>query len=454
MTRRPWCNGGLTTLLLACLAGAALAQAGQEAPAGARGNELRTGGTTVEGIAAVVGDTPILRSEVEDRFAVLSPQFQLAPGDTARSNQLKRDILDNLISERLLVQEAEAQGIKVDQKQIDEAVESTLQGDRERLGAEAFAAELVREGISETDLRTRYADEARKEFLRRQLLQKEIVSKVVVSDAQVEQHFRENKEKIGKRPRALRVLDLFVRVTPDSLIEKTFRGRAEEVRKEIAAGLSFEDAAKRYSDDEKSRDSGGVLGRFGPGDLGDRTFEQAAMALTPGSVSDPIRTNLGYHLIEVIDRDPNGAWVQIRHILIAVTPSRSDASRARQKIESIRTEIVSGKLDFAAAVRRYSDDGASRDNGGDVGWLPIDNFLGDTRGAVDSLRVGEMSRVAEVEGGYHLFKLVGEQAESEYSLDEIRDQLRGMIENEERQKKLDLYLAELKKKIFVEVRPL
>ena len=87
-----------------------------------------------------------------------------------------------------------------------------------------------------------------------------------------------------------------------------------------------------------------------------------------------------------------------------------------------------------------------------MGWLAIDNFLGDTRGAVDSLRVGEVSRVAAVEGGFHLFKLIGEQAESEYSFEEIKDELRGMVEREERQKRLETYLKELREPSFVEVR--
>ncbi len=73
---------------------------------------------------------------------------------------------------------------------------------------------------------------------------------------------------------------------------------------------------------------------------------------------------------------------------------------ASGKVDSIRDDIASGKLDFAEAVRRYSNDPASREAGGDVGWLAIDNFLGDTRGAVDSLRVGQVSRVAQVDGGF------------------------------------------------------
>ncbi len=244
------------------LAGLAVGSNGQGVP-GAAGP--RAGAKVVEGVVAVVGDTPILRSELNDRYAMLSPQFEIAADDTARANQLRREILDNLVSEQLLLQEAEGQGLKADQEQIDSAVASAIDGDRQRLGPDGFNAELTNEGITEADLRARYASEARKEILRRQLLQKEVVSKVTVTDAQVEQNFRENKDKIGMRPRALRVLDLFVRIAPDTLIETTYRKRAEEVRKEIEGGLSFEEAAKRYSDDEKTRDDGGLLGRFGPG---------------------------------------------------------------------------------------------------------------------------------------------------------------------------------------------
>ncbi|MDM7914665.1 MAG: peptidylprolyl isomerase, partial [Candidatus Eisenbacteria bacterium] len=274
----------------------------------------------------------------------------------------------------------------------------------------------------------------------------------VVSDADVQKQFEEHRGDIGKKPRALRVLDLFVRISPDSTIERTYRQKAQDIYEEIQKGLAFDEAARRYSDDENSRDQGGLLGRFGPGDLGDRNFESRAFTLPIGEVSRPIRTNLGYHLIQVMDRDSSGAWAQVRHILVKITPTRSDESRTRARVDEIRKEIVSGAIDFAEAVRKYSDDPATRQTGGDVGWLPIDNFLGDTQGAVDSLRVGQISRPAKVEGGFHLFKLLGEQAETDYTFDEVRDQLRAMVERDERQKKLEAYIAELRNKTFVEVR--
>jgi peptidyl-prolyl cis-trans isomerase SurA len=436
-------------LLAGLVIGCAGSAAGQAAPA-----KPTAPAGVIEGVAAVVGDKPILRSEVDEQFASLAPQFQVDPNDSSQANQLRREILDNLISEQLLTQEAEATGIKVDDAAINDAVSQAIESDRARLGAEGFAEQLRKEGLTEASLRARYSEEARQELMRRNLLQKEVFAKVTVTDAQVQKSFSENKEKIGKKPRALRVLDLFVRTTPDSMIEQAQRKRAEDVEKEIVGGLAFDEAAKKYSDDEKSRAQGGLLPPFSPGDLGDRSFEKVAFTLPVGDVSAPVRTNLGYHVIQVVNRDDQAQTVQIRHILIKVTPARADDSRVRAKVDSIRDEIVSGKLDFAEAVRRYSNDPASREADGDVGWLAIDNFLGDTRGAVDSLRVGGVSRVAQVEGGYHIFKLTGEQAESDYTFDEIKDDLRGMVERDERQKRLETYLKELRGRYFVEVRPM
>jgi peptidyl-prolyl cis-trans isomerase SurA len=158
--------------------------------------------------------------------------------------------------------------------------------------------------------------------------------------------------------------------------------------------------------------------------------------------------------MEVVDRDPSGAWAQVRHILIGVLASRSDEQRTRERIMRVREEIASGQLDFAAAVERYSNDPPSRDLGGDVGWLPIDNFLGETRAVVESLRVGDVSEVAEVEGGFHVFKLIGEQAETDYNFEEIRGELRNLVELDERQKRFEEYLAELRTKTYVEIRTL
>lgn len=409
----------------------------------------------VEEVIAIVGEHPVLRSELEEQYAFLAPQFQIDAQDSSQVNQLRREILDNLINEQLLLKEAEAEGLKIDQEQIDRAVEETIRGDRERLGGEGFAEQLKREGVTEAELRAIYAEDLRKDFLRRQLVQKAVFSKVEIAESQVDQHFRENREKLGKKPRALRVLDLFLRTKPDSVIEASYRKRAEQIRADLVAGsIGFEEAAKQFSDDERSRDRGGLIGVFGPGELGDRSFEGAAFELPVGQVSEPIRTNLGYHVIEVVERAPDGGWTKVRHILVKVTPSRSDEQATRVRVEKIREQIDSGKLDFAAAVRRYSEDPATREQGGDVGWLPIDSFLGETRGAVERLRVGELSGVAAVEGGFHLFKLIGDQAETDYTLDEIRSQLRTAIEREERQKRLDAYLAELRGKTFVEVRPM
>ena len=174
---------GMAGLLLAALvigtAGPSAAQAPSAPAAGA-----------IEGVAAVVGDVPILRSEVEEQFVALAPQFQVDASDTSQANQLRREILDNLISEQLLTQEAEAVGFKADDAR---STRRGAPGDRirsRRIGAEGFAASSREEGINEDGSSQPLLVRGRgRILLRRTSSRRRSSRRCSVTDAQVLKHF-------------------------------------------------------------------------------------------------------------------------------------------------------------------------------------------------------------------------------------------------------------------------
>jgi parvulin-like peptidyl-prolyl isomerase len=165
-----------------------------------------------------------------------------------------------------------------------------------------------------------------------------------------------------------------------------------------------------------------------------------------------VQSRFGYHLLKVTERDPGGQWTDVRHILVAVTPSRADVAATRETAERIRGELAGGALDFVEAIRRHSDDPASRANEGDLGWIPIDSFYGDMRSVADTLRVGRISPPVEGDGGFHVFKILGEQAEGNYTFDEVSDQLKQLAFQQAMQEQLRAWLDELRKKFYVENR--
>lgn len=406
---------------------------------------------TAEGIAAVVGDRPILRSEVEEQFQSLAPQMQVDPADTAASNGLRREILGRLVDDQVLVLEAKSQSIEVTEEEVRQEVQQAIQNNIEQLGgADAFQAQLKKEGLTQVQLEQRYTDEARKQLLAQRLIQKEVRPKINLSEEDVKRFYQDNRDRLPKKPRSLHLYDLFILVRPDSVLDLRARDRAAAAKKAIAGGMSFAEAAKQNSDAPDAPE-GGHLGRFTKDDL-DGDFERAAFSVPVGQVSDPVRSRYGWHVLKVTDRDPQGEWVELDHILAEVTPTRSDINRTVDRVNTVRASIVSGKTTFADAVRSYSDDEDSRGKDGDLGWIPITALGGAIKDVVDTLRVGRVSLPVSDNGGVHLVKLVGEEAEGSYAFDEVKDELRQMAGQQALETNLRGYLDQLRTKYFVEVR--
>lgn len=426
--------------------------AGRACGQGAESAGTAPSGKPVEEILAVVGGTPILRSQVEEQVELVAEQIQADLADTSVSHRLRRDVLEDLIDNQLLQLEAEARSVKATDAEIQAEVDGAIDGNVRALGGtDGFRAQLEKEGLTEETLRSRYREEARKRIVARKLVDQEIRPQVTVTDEMGRAFFQENRSQLPKKPRALRIQDLFLRTHADTLLVERARQTASEVRTRILTGAtSFEDAAATYSDDPRGKE-GGVLGRFARDEL-DPDLASGAFATPVGQVSEPLPSRFGYHLLKVVGRDPNGEWVDLKHILIGVTPSRADVAATRERAASIRAELVSGRLDFTEAIRAHSADPEARAADGDLGWIPIDSFYGDMRAVADTLRVGRISPPVEGDGGFHVFKILGEQAEGNYTYDEVSDQLKQLAFQQAMQEKLRGWLGELRKKYFVENR--
>jgi peptidyl-prolyl cis-trans isomerase SurA len=408
-------------------------------------------GDTLESVLAVVENRPILRSEVEDQFQVLAPQFQISPGDTASSNQLRRDILGRMIDDEILVLEAESRGIELTDDELNQTVEKAVEDNKQALGGEqAFQKELKNEGLTLDQLKDRFRVEARRQGLAARLIQREIRPKVTVTDEDVRNFYNEHRDELPKKPRSVRLQDIFIQVRPDSVLDSRARERAQEVRKQIVGGLDFAEAAKRNSDDP-SGDSGGKIGRIQRGQL-DPALEAAAFALPVGVTSEPIRTAFGYNLLMVDDKDPEGKWVSANIILFQVTPTRSDEAAAENRALEAWKQVTQGGLDFTEAVHRYSEDERTRSQDGNLGWISMEGFAGKVKETIDTLSVGEVSRPVAGDNGYHVFLILEEKPERDFQYDEIRDDLRQYAFQSKMEEKLRAWLDQLRGKYFVENR--
>lgn len=407
-----------------------------------------TANAPAEEIVAVVGDRPILRSEVEEQFQILAHQFSLSLTDTASTNQLRRDIVQRLVDDHLLYLEAKSQGLEVPSAEIDAQVREALAENREILGEEGFRKELEREGLTEQMLEARWREEATRRALAERLVQRDIRPKVSLTEDDVRKFFEKHQAEIPKRPRAVKIQDLFIAIRPDTAVVKAALSRARDIRSQIQDGLSFAEAATKMSDDEATAANGGLLGRVRRGELSPE-LEAAAFALPSGVVSEPILNPFGFNLLQVDQKDPNGQWADVRVILIEVQPTRSDRVAAEARGKAARAKIMEG-MDFTAAVRQFSENPETRAKDGNLGWIPVSTLQGEVFEAVSRMKVGEVSEPVADEAGYHVFRIVEEEPEREYRFEEIKDEIRQYAYQDALEGHLRELLDQLESKYYIE----
>ena len=292
----------------------------------------------VDRIVAVVGSEPILGSEVDERFftAIASPGGAQALGlrssaDTAR---FRRQILDQLINEELLVQQAQRDTlVVVTPEEVARGVERKFRQARSGFASEVeFQAELQRAGFQTQDeFRRMLAVQEQRNLLQERLVQleqqRESIKPVNPTEQEMREYFEANRSRLGQRPASITFRQLVVAPSPSS----EARMRAFRLADSIATALrqdgDFATAARRFSQDSASAENGGDLGWQRRG-VFVRAFDDAVFSLRPGTISNPVETVYGYHVIQVQRVQPTE--VNARHILIVpdVTPENVDSARA------------------------------------------------------------------------------------------------------------------------------
>ena len=404
----------------------------------------------IDAIVAVVEGEPIFESEVEEQLYLFLLQSGAQP-DPAMADTLRTEILERLIDEKLIVQEAERRNVTIPDADLDAQVSAALSDAKQRLGGEAgYQAELAREGITEEQLRERYRGEIRRQALANQLLRMQLDMDAEVSEAEAVAYFNEHRDEFPTKPAEYRLALIQVPVTPDSSSTQAAQGRINSALERVRGGESFARVAQEVSEDPGTRQAGGDLGFFGRGVL-DPNFEAAAFALGPGEVSDVVQTQFGYHIIRVEEVDTVKGEVHARHILVRVALTPEDEKRAIARAEDIHAKAIGGE-DFAILVSRYSAYGGAAGGGGDLGFLPATEFSPEIRAVLDTLRIGGVSPVMPSPQGLVIFKMLDKRTEQPYELEEIRAQLPEFVKRIRLQEQYEEWVSTLRAKANIEMK--
>ena len=408
-----------------------------------------------ERIAAIVNKEVILESDVDEQLRTAMGNLRVDPADSVTVAKLRKDVLQQLIDEQVILAEAARQNITIPKADLDQAVMQAIQNVRARLGTEQnFQRALAEEKTTEAQLRKKYEPDVRKQLLVMRLVGREVQNKTTVTDAEVKSYFTSRRDSLGKKPEELKLSAIVVGFDPDSIQVKRLRVRADSLRNLIVGkGRPFEEIARKFSDDP-SGVRGGDLGTFGRGEMVGE-FEEVAFSLKPMDVSQPVRSRYGWHIIQVLEHfaksDTSGERVHARHVLLQAAIKPADEERARKRALTVRDSLLKG-ADFAAMARRFSMDTSTKDSGGYLGDVAVPNLPPSFREALTGLREGEVSVPLKGEAGYYVFKLGGRVPEREYRFEEIKEDLKKIVLNQKLRDAYDRWLERIRKNVNIEVK--
>lgn len=431
-------------LVAASLAGA------QEPAAPGRAPEVPPDAILVDGVAAVVGRETILLTDVEERLRFFENQLAPAARDTLDRESMRREILEGMIDDHLLVAEASRAGIEVTTGEVTAAVETAIQRVLANFPSpEVFEEQLAREGLTISQLRQSYREIVRRQLLAERVVERQVNSVVRVTEPELRAFFAEHRGEIPELPASVALDQILVLPAPSDSALAAAGERIAALRARLAAGEPFADLARVHSE-APGADRGGLMGTFGPGDL-DPAYaaaESAALALRPGEVSDPVRTPLGLHLLLAEARE--GDRVRARQIVIRVAATAADSAAALARAREAVARARAGE-EFAQLAREYSSDVASRERGGRVGVFETGSLGEPFAEAVRQLQPGEVTDPIPGPMGWQIIRLAAREGSRAATFEDVAPQLRRILTEQKTAERYQRRVAELREKNYVRV---
>lgn len=404
------------------------------------------GQETADKIAAVVGNEIILQSELDFQTNMAAAQNR-----TVVSPEMRTKVLNAIIQEKLLYQQALLDSVVVSDDEVDRQLDYQVQMFIQQYGSKERVEEAY--GMSLEKIKRELRDDLRKNLMSQRVQEKRF-GMVEATKRETEIFFEEYKDSLGLIPEKYELSRIFINPRASDKVKEKFRSFAKSLIDSIKNGADFAQLAKKYSEDPGSAAGGGDLGFVKKGVFFSE-FEAASFALNPGEVSDVIQTPVGFHIIQLLEK--RGESIHTRHILIKIKNSEDDDLKAIELLSSLRDSARSGKASFADLAKRYSDDKETARFGGSLGLVEVGRIDKTILDMVYKLKEGDISMPKRVEFGrdnygYQIVKVIKKVPEHKASLENDFSEIKKLADLHKKQKSFEVWIKEIKENTYWEIR--
>ena len=426
----------------------------------------------IDGVVAVVNTGVVTRKEIDDRIASLQKQGSTGGKKLPEGEELRKQVLENLILEKIQIQEAEQTGLAVSNKDLNKIIEDIAV--RNKLSMNEFRQAIIKTGISFE----RYSELLREDVLKSRLREREVDSQIKISDAEIDNFIVEQMQRRGtdtgaaraSGPEEIAVAQIFIPVEEGAgpSAQADARKKAESILKEARGDADFMQLGAQ-ANKENSKIKFQDLG-YRTQDRLPQIFTETVRNLGPGQVaSSVVRSPAGFHVLKVMDRRSSGSGARAasnanpldttpqnmmvtqtlaRHILIRQRQGLQDADVERRLL-GYRDQIRAKTADFDSLAKKFSEDGSAQ-NGGVLGWMGPGDLVPPFEIAMNRLQIGEVSDPVKTEFGWHLIQVM-ERREAQLTVEKQREFARAAIRERKFEQAYQDWLRQLRDTATVKI---
>ncbi len=408
---------------------------------------IQTQSLFVDGVAAVVENKIVLKSDLNQMVNLLAIQQKIDPNKNPdKYSGLRQAVLGSMVDQKILLALAEKDTtIEVGEKEVEQALDLQIENIILQAGGKKEAEKMLQQNIK--SFRSEYWFEMKEKIISEKFQQK-VLSKIKVSKNDVVSFYKTYKDSLPNFPTEVKIRHLLIMPeASDSAKSKTV-SFLKEIKKRIEEGENFADLAFSYSMDPGSKKKGGDLGWVKRGSLL-KNFEEAAFTIKTNTISQPIETEVGYHILEVFER--KGDKARVRHILITPQITKRDEKKAFDFAVSLRDSCSSLAL-FKDFTKKYSKDSQTSQIGGDLGWINPKTYpIKEIGLSLSIIKPEECSLPINTSFGFHLLWLEKIRPGGQPSLENHWSKIEAMSLNKKKLVWYENWIKKEKKKFFVEI---
>ena len=409
--------------------------------------ELSTTGEMLDGIAAIVNEGVVLKSQLQKEIKTITLRASQEDMQLPSEDIIQEQVLESLIVEEIQLQRAERIGLQLSDQILNSTIANISQ--QNNIPFEKLPEALAAEGIDYAE----YRRDIRKNLILEQLRDIEVIRKITVSPREIDVCLEDFEDGVVSDSE-YDLSHILISAPESATIEDftTIEREAEDIHEQLIAGGNFGEIAIEFSDSQTGLD-GGSLGWRKGSEL-PTIFSDIVKSLKVGEISRPYRTKSGFHIVKINDLRSTFSrseveQMKVRHILV-VPNEIIDNETAKQKLTDAQREIQDGK-NFSDIATILSEDPGSKDSGGDMGWVNPGTFVEEFENVAKNLEIGIVSEPFRSRFGWHILEVLGRRTHD--NTEERKESIcSNSIRNSKFTDEVELWLRRIRDEAYVEIR--